>query len=217
MGEKGSAGHWSVNSTIIVQEVWHGRLWSARPMQVIEDGGSFLVLWCPRGTRWKASTTPRSRSRAPTRAERLMACLTLDDWVLRDAVWDVSKLVLVRPGDWHAIWVSWRDSGEDWGWYINLQRPFRRTEQGLQTMDLMLDVLVERDRSWRWKDEDEFDALVTANLIDAAEAARVRDTGQRVISDIEANAPPFSDPWHSWRPDPAWPLPELPQGWDRIE
>ncbi len=211
-----NAGGWQSGATVVVQEVWHGRLWSARPMRVIEDQGTSLVLWCPKGTRWKTATTPPTRPRAATRAERFVAALTLDDWVLRDAVWDVSKLVLVRTGDWHAVWVSWRDSGEDWGWYINLQRPFLRTEQGLQTMDLMLDILVERDRSWRWKDEDEFDALVTASLIDAAEAAQVRDAGRHVIRDIEANAPPFSEPWHSWRPDPGWPLPELPQGWDRV-
>ena len=22
--------------------------------------------------------------------------------------------------------------------------------------------------------------------------------------------------WEDWRPDPEWPLPELPQGWDRV-
>ena len=113
----GDAGRWQVGSTVVVQEVWHGRLWGARPMRVIEDHGTSLVLWCPRGTRWKAATTPPTRLQAPTRAERFVAALTLGDWVLRDAVWDVSMLVLVRAGDWHAVWVSWRDNGEDWGWY----------------------------------------------------------------------------------------------------
>ena len=185
-------------------------------MRVIEDHETSLVLWCPKGTHWKVANTRPTRPRSPTRAEGFVAALARDDWVLGDAIWDVSKLVLVRAGDWHAIWVSWRDSGEDWGWYINLQRPFLRTEQGLQTMDLMLDILVECDRCWRWKDEDEFDALVAANLIDAVEAAHIRDAGRRVIKDIEANAPPFSEPWHDWRPDPDWPLLELPQGWDRV-
>ncbi len=210
------AGRWEAGATVVLQEVWRSRLWSARPMRVIDDRGNFVVLWCPRGTRWKTATTPPTRPRAPTRAERFVLSLTRGDWVLGDFTWDVSTLVLTRAGDWHAVWVSWRDGGEDWGWYINLQRPFRRTARGLQTMDLMLDIIVAPDRHWRWKDEDEFDALVAAGLIDAAEAARVRDEARRVIGGVEANEPPFSEHWHAWRPDPSWPLPELPEGWDQL-
>jgi uncharacterized protein len=81
---------------------------------------------------------------------------------------------------------------------------------------LMLDVIVEPDRSWRWKDEDEFAALVAAGLIGAAEAARVRDEALRVTRGVEANAPPFNERWHDWRPDPTWPSPALPAGWDRL-
>ncbi len=143
-------------------------------MTVIADRRDSLALWCPRGTRWKTATTPPTRRRAPTRAERFVLSLTRRDWVLADFTWDVSTLVLVRAGDWHAVWVCWDDRGESRGWYVNLQRPFRRTERGLHTMDLMLDILVAPDRRWCWKDEDEFAALVTAGFIDSAESARVQ-------------------------------------------
>jgi hypothetical protein len=33
---------------------------------------------------------------------------------------------------------------------------------------------------------------------------------------IERWEPPFSDGWENWRPDPAWPLPVLPDGWAQI-
>ena len=46
------------------------------------------------------------------------------------------------------------------GWYVNLQKPFRRTARGFETMDLMLDLVVEVDRSWWWKDEDELETFV---------------------------------------------------------
>jgi len=113
-------------------------------------------------------------------------------------------------------WVSWHDNGEPWGWYINLQRPFRRTEYGLQTMDLMLDILVSLDHQWQWKDEDGFDALLSARLIDEHEATDVRTAVHRVIGDVEAKRPPFSEPWHTWRPGPTRTMPELPPGWDRV-
>ncbi|MDQ3875624.1 MAG: DUF402 domain-containing protein [Actinomycetota bacterium] len=128
-------------------------------MTVVRDDGDFLALWFPKGTHWKAPTTPRTRPRAPTRAQRFVDSLTNGDWVYLDAEWDVWTLVLVREGDWHAVWVSWQDGWRPWGWYVNLQEPIRRTPHGVQTMDLMLDVLI-GDDTWRWKDEDEFAALV---------------------------------------------------------
>jgi hypothetical protein len=45
---------------------------------------------------------------------------------------------------------------------VNLQEPFRRSQFGFETMDLALDVIVEADRSWRWKDEDELETFVDA-------------------------------------------------------
>lgn len=173
-------------------------------------------MWCLRGTRWKTATTPPTRLRAPTRAERFVASLTLSDWILGDVGWDVATLALLHAGDWQAVWVSWRETGESWGWYVNLQRPFHRTERTLQTMDLMLDILVAPDRQWHWKDEDEFAALVAAGLITTAEAAWVREEAQRVIERVAADAPPFNEPWHDWRPNPRWSVPELPEGWDQL-
>ncbi|HZU12409.1 MAG TPA: DUF402 domain-containing protein [Chloroflexota bacterium] len=168
----------------------------------------------PHGTLWKTASTPPTRPRAPTRAERFALSLSLGDWVRRDFVWDISTLVLVRTEDWHATWVSWRENGEWWGWYVNFQRPMIRIPTGIQTMDLMLDIVVAPDRRWRWKDEDEFEALVSQGIIDNDEACRVRREAADVIRQLDANLAPFNHPWHSWRPNPDWGLPHLPSGWD---
>jgi uncharacterized protein len=37
-----------------------------------------------------------------------------------------------------------------------------------------------------------------------------------VIARVEEWAAPFDQGWESWRPDPEWPLPEVPAGWDRL-
>lgn len=97
---------WPAGTGIVQYEVWRGKLWSARPMTVVEDRENLVVLWCPSGTRWKTATTPPTRQRAPTRAERFAQSLSLGDWVLAGFTWDVSTLVLLRPGNWHAVWVS---------------------------------------------------------------------------------------------------------------
>ncbi len=207
---------WASGETVVLHEVWRDRVWAARPMRVVRDDGDFVALWFPKGTRWKAPTTPPTRVREPTRGERLAATAALGDWVFRDAEWDVDTLSLIRAGDWHALWVSWLDSGEHWGWYVNLQEPFRRTTRGFATMDLMLDVIIDPDGSWRWKDEDELDALVARGVFTPSVAARVREEALRVVDCLHRHAPPFDAPWPEWRPDPAWRLPQLPRLWDEL-
>ncbi len=206
----------SPGETIVLQEVWRDRVWAARPMRVVRDEGDFVALWMPRGTRWKAPTTPPTREHNGDRGMRLAECAALGDWVFRDMEWDVSILSLMREGDWHAFWVSWLPSGEHFGWYVNLQEPFRRTELGFETMDLALDVVIEPDRTWRWKDEDELDVFVERGLFDRAIAERIRAEGLDVVSRAERDEPPFCEPWPEWRPDPSWGLPELPEDWDRL-
>jgi hypothetical protein len=216
---------------VVIQEVWRNRLWSARPVTVVRDDGDSLALWCPEGTLWKTATTPPTRARASTRAARFAANLTLCDWTLADFSWDGETLCLVRAGDWYAVRVAWWDRqsaataelqevslGDSAfrGWYVNFQQPFRRTAEGLQTMDLMLDLLVDPDRSWRWKDEDELEAMVTSGVFAASIVEQVRETGRLVVSRIAQPAPPFDSAWRGWRPDPSWEVPVLSDGWDRI-
>jgi Protein of unknown function (DUF402) len=206
---------WLPGEPVLVQEVWNDRVWAARPMTVVQDDGDSVALWFPKGTRWKAPTTPPTRTREGTRGERLARCAALCDWVFVDAVWDVSTLWLMREGAWHAVWVSWRDGGEFWGWYVNLQEPYRRTARGFETMDLMLDVVVEVDRSWWWKDEDELETFVSLGPFDESLAERVREEGLRVVRRAERNEPPFDQPWPTWRPPRSWGIPELPSAWKR--
>ncbi len=34
-----------------------------------------------------------------------------------------------------------------------------------------------------------------------------------MIRRIESVGPPFCDGWEFWRPDPSWPIPQLPHDW----
>ena len=204
---------WAPGTTIVVDEVWNGRLWARRPVVVVDDDPARLVVWCPQGTVRKVPTTPPGRPRAPSRGERLARCLLDEKWVLVDHVWDVSTLMLTEPGALHATWVSFLEDGSHWGWYVNLQRRFTRSDSGITTMDLALDVLIEPDCSeWRWKDEDEFQLLVDGGVLDPSEATAVRDEALRVIARAEAREPPFSEDWPRWRPEPSWPIPTLESG-----
>jgi len=206
---------WARGDVIVVQDVWRGRLWAARPVIVVDDGSELLVLWCPIGTRRKVPVGLGGPATAENRGERLARLLDAGDWSLEDSVWDVSSLWLVREGGWHAVWVSFLETGAHFGWYVNFQTPYTRTARGIQTMDLALDLVVEPGcGSWRWKDEDEFELFQNRGLIEPGFAQSVRDDAASLVVRIEDGATPFDDTWVRWRPDAGWGVPELPLGWD---
>jgi hypothetical protein len=205
---------WAPPGDVVVHhEVWRDHVWAARPLVVVEDAPDRMLFWLPAGTVRKVPMTPPHREDPGDRTARIIDLLERGDWVHVDHVWDVSCLWILRPGDWHAVWASWLPTGERYGWYVNLQRPVRRTASGIESMDLALDVVATPDRVWWWKDADEFDQLLDRGILDAATGGRVRAEAADVIRRLEADEAPFGEDWDSWRPDPAWPTPRLPAGW----
>jgi predicted RNA-binding protein associated with RNAse of E/G family len=119
-------------------------------------------------------------------------------------------LVRHRPGDAHAIWHFWRGEERDFaGWYVNLQEPFRRDGNAFDTQDQELDLVVRPEGSWYWKDEDKMEDWVRRGRYTPEEVAEIRAEGERVLAEW-----PFPTGWEDWTPDPSWPVPELPDGWD---
>jgi len=109
----------------------------------------------------------------------------------------------------------WEDATDQFrGWYLNLQTPLRRSRIGFDLWDQLLDVVVRPDRTWFWKDEDQFEDAIRLDVIGSREAAAVRAQGESLIRGLDALLPTG---WEDWRPEPGWPVLELPGGWDRVD
>jgi hypothetical protein len=121
----------------------------------------------------------------------------------------------------YSVWFFFTPDGGFANWYVNLERPAVRWDDGdvagIDTVDYDLDLVIEPDRSWRWKDEQEFvDHLAVPDVYWVDDEAAVRAAGERVVKLVEAGEFPFDGTGCDFRPDPAWPvLPTLPPGWDR--
>ena len=202
-----TVAHWRAGDPVLLREVHRGRVWAARPATIVRDTPDLAVAYVAPGMRWK-------RPVHPVHGERLR--MPASEWALEDATWTRARMLhLMAPGQAHAIHLWWLTP--DWrfgGWYVNLQEPIRRTPLGFDYMDHMLDIVIEPDLSWRWKDEDELEAAVSDHLVTPDWAREVRREGERVIARLEARQAPFCSGWEDWRPDPDWPVPELPVGWD---
>ena len=56
------SARWSPGEVIVLQDVYEGKLWAARPVIVVEDSADLLALWCPQGTVRKVPIAPQRRS-----------------------------------------------------------------------------------------------------------------------------------------------------------
>ena len=184
-------------------------------MTLVEDAKDYLALWMPQGTTWKTATDAPGAVRLPTRAERFSRRMRTLEWVLGDFQWELDTLWVVPQCAAHAVSFGWSD-GTFVGWYVNLQEPLRRNGSTLRTMDLMLDLVISPSGEWMWKDEDEVQTLVDDGVFDAELVHRLREEGEQVLRAHHEGAPPFDGGWESWRPDPAWQMPLLSDGWSNL-
>lgn len=193
---------WREGDWILLRSVYRGRVRWGFMHRVIETHDDSLVVYLPPGS------PGASMGRDPDGRY-------LERWVRGDPpfrhAWQRSHVLkLLRPEAAHTLELFWDDEWRFSGWYVNLQTPLTPTPLGYDTTDLALDVTVDPDGTWAWKDEDDFAEAQALGVMTAAEAAGVRAEGERVIASLPELLPTG---WEDWRPDPAWLLPELPADW----
>jgi Protein of unknown function (DUF402) len=193
--------------TIALRQTWSGRVWAARPATVVEDAPEQTMLFVPAGTGWMAPFLDGQRLKIP-QAEFELAPLRYED--------EIHVLSFAWPHTWYAVLLLLRSDWSPDSWYVNLEEPLRRTAIGFDTLDHELDVIIELDGSWRWKDEDDLAEAIRRGVIRAQDEPRMRADGERAVRRILDREPPFDRDWTTWRPDPSWPIPVLPDGWDRL-
>ncbi len=107
-------------------------------------------------------------------------------WQLRERTWDTHiRRGVYRPGDAHAVSGFWTEDGGFVTWYVDFIEPLRRTKHGFDFRDLVIDLVVAPDLSWRMKDEAEFERVVELGLISRQHADAVRREVDAVIADVE--------------------------------
>lgn len=180
----------------------------AKPMVVVRDDDHHTELWFPAGTRTRRpiGLVPR-RPRPWCRA----------DSVVVPGVWEWCNALVIQVADqWRTTWVLWSRGGDVMGWLVDLDRPLRRDTAGFVVDGLQLDLVVDADRRWRWKDTHELDRAVELGFVTELDATRARREGEAAIADIEAGRWPYTDEWITWQPDPSWPPPQLRDDWWRV-
>jgi len=185
----------------------HREIRSVLPVRVVRDDPGCVVLWLPLGVPSMKPTLIHHTPRTPRSWHD-------GNWFLQRSTWNWAELLIIaRDRECRATWVRWSADRTFQGWAVNLQSPLIRTRIGFDHCDRQLDIMVEPDRSWTWKDQDELELAVETGRMTREQADSVRDESGRAVSDIENNRSPFGDGWESWKPDGSWPQPALREDW----
>jgi RimJ/RimL family protein N-acetyltransferase len=193
-----------IGEPVLLRSVYGGRVRWTFPHRFTGLDGGRIGLYCPPGTEGRMLHRHRD-GRAP-----------VERWVGGDPparhVWERTHVLRTTdPAAMHSIDLYWDEAWTFLGWYVNLQAPLVPSLLGYDTTDLALDVWIDPDGTWSWKDEHDLAALVDHGVLDPAGAAAVRREGERVIE-----RSPWPTGWESWRPPPEWTPPPLPDRWDRV-
>lgn len=125
--------------TVVVIEIMDGKVWTARPVTVINDTAEEIALWLAPGTVTRYPSGPQH-------GEHTVRQWIEGEWELHDRPWSPpGKLRLTRPGDAFEVWATPGMHHDGTPWYVNLQDPLRRVGAGFTTIDHLLDLLVSPD------------------------------------------------------------------------
>ncbi|CAA9552413.1 MAG: hypothetical protein AVDCRST_MAG87-966 [uncultured Thermomicrobiales bacterium] len=207
---------WQAGDPVLLRYVRNSPADVILPVRIVHDTPDVVALYAAVGTPIKVQA-----KRDGTRLTRETPFVEREGMIggLADATWTTNHVLMLHqklhePDRMSAIWLFWRDL--EWtfrGYYANLQAPLRRTPLGFDTADYLRDVEIRPDFSWAWKDEDEWDAALDLGLVAREVLIAAREEGERVIRDIAARAWPFDAGFETWRPDPAWSIPAMPERW----
>jgi hypothetical protein len=194
---------------IVLREIWVGRIWAAYPAIAVDDRDDMFLNLVPHGV----------TIQQPVADDGSILRIPADRWSLRPGLWSSERILAFSfPGRPYAVLLMWDEETDDFaGYYLNIETNLGRTPLGFDYVDHLLDVRVSADRStWSWKDEDELAEAVSLGIYTEEDARSFREAGERARRHVMDGEPPFDRDWSTWRPDPSWPRPELPAGWDRI-
>ena len=210
--------HWEQGTQILQQDLWGERLVTSRPVTVVEDNSKHLALYTHPNAPYRSGVI-KDRYSMPVskRIDIYMEMAGPGVEQLEERVsGDYHVLTLTPPNSWSSVWLFWTAQWKLETYYVNLQAPICRTSCGILVRDYALDIAVNPDMSWSWKDEDEFAELISRGFFTERQVFSIRTEADRMVRAIENEGSPFSDGWEKWRPHTNWPVPEVPEDWHII-
>jgi hypothetical protein len=206
---------WHLGDTAVLRGIINQKVWLAQSVIVLKDTIEETVLLLMPGARcaypegywrWKQGDTSQG-----TRWQDVKQ----NAWKLRQFGWLNNRfLIFLAPGKYYAVYAIWRQAKDEFqGYYIDFQLPYTRTLIGFDSYDLELDIVIDPQFRWSWKDEQEYHEGIQAGVIKNCWVEAIGRSKLEALARIEGRQYPLDGSWLDWRPDPSWIPPALPENW----
>lgn len=205
---------WNAGDVVAWRGIHNQGIWHIQPTIVVKDSRKETVLALLPGAECMAQ---EDYARGMKNARRR--------WDFKDKPWRLEKffwrtnrlLFLLEPQKYYSIIFFWNAASNDFlCYYINFQIPFQRSHCGIDTLDLDLDLVINPDFTWEWKDVDDYQKAIESEIILPEWAREIETAKEEILDRLEQRQYPFDGSWLDWAPDPRWPPPKLPENWDKI-
>ena len=197
----------------------NGQVWLAQSVIVVRDGANETVLLLLPGAecafpegywRWRRGGDRSQGTRWQDAREVHLS--------LREFAWERNRvLIFLEPEKYYSCCLFWEHEADRFScYYINFQLPFQRSHCGFDTLDLDLDIVIDPQYNWKWKDlEDYHDGIREGGIRDEWVKGVERSQAE-VLDRIDNRRYPLDGSWLQWRPVAAWLPPQLPDRWQVV-
>jgi protein associated with RNAse G/E len=206
---------WKPGEVIAWRGIYRELVWHAMPTIVVKDTPQEIVLALIPGT---VCMVEENYAKSHKKSTKRRWDFKDEDWKLEKFTWHTNRLLFVlEPEKYYSIIYFWHhESKEFLCYYINFQLPFIRNHCSIDTLDLDLDMVIQPDFSFEWKDLDDYQKGIETGVILTEWASEIETAKMEILNRLEKRAYPLDNSWLNWRPDPNWPAPSLPENWDKI-
>lgn len=203
-------------TNIALRGMYNHRPWYVESAIVVKDTPQEVALLVAPGAECAAPPEYIHGKHGESHQWDRWGLMSGERWQLERYRWHTNRfLVLLESGKFYSINYIWNDASDAFlGYYVNFQLPFERSQYGFDTFDLELDLVIDPELRWRWKDFEEYQQGIAKGCLRPEWGQGVEQAKADVFARLEGRLYPFDGTWFQWRPNPAWAASHLPEGWD---
>jgi len=207
----------AVGETVIRRDVYQGRVWSEQALRVIADTEKALVTACCPGSgrRWPSLYARASAAGDRSLRNEAFQAMAAGAWDLTPGAWQETVMLIWKPPtQWFSVNAFYDVADHRLrNWYINFEHPIRRSQNGFDSLDLVLDLVIAPNLTdLVWKDEDEYALVRDLGIVTDTEHQALEDARGQVLTMLDHRTGPFAEtePWTAWYWNETWQAPALP-------
>jgi hypothetical protein len=208
---------WNPGDQIALRGMYQNRPWHIQSAIVVKDSHEEIALLLMPGAECVAPYGYIHQKHGPEGKWNRWQEILNPPWHLEKYAWQTSRfLILLKPNEFYATIYIWQHVTDIFQcYYINFQLPFQRSHCGFDIFDLELDLVIEPDYNWQWKDVEDYQRGIEAGILIPEWVRGIEIAQKDVFDKLEKRQYPLDGRWLDWKPDPTWTAPKLPQNWDQ--